>query len=117
MRFILDLQSSRRSSVEFSHADPHQFSHIVDEDNHFKDKLKRINELADEDSSELELSGEPTLDAAVVSRWIAKSYGETSQAYHEAYNRELYRQMRILTTTYNSDSDSGASSAKKRAWF
>ena len=72
--------------------------------------------MADEESNELKLSGEPTLDAAVVSRWIAKSYGETSRSCHEAYNRELYRQMRILST-YNSDSDSGTSSAKKRAWF
>ena len=114
---IFYFQASRRSSVEFTHADPHQFSHVVDEDLHFKDKLKKINEMADEESNELKLSGEPTLDAAVVSRWIAKSYGETSRAYHEAYNRELYRQMRILSTTSNSDSDSGTSSAKKRAWF
>ena len=89
----------------------------MDEDLHIEDKLKSINEMDDEEPNALELSGEATLDAAVVSRWIAKSYGQTSRAYHEAYNRELYRQMRVLSTTYNSDSESGASSAKKRAWF
>lgn len=73
--------------------------------------------MDDEEPNALELSGEASLDAAIVSRWIAKSYGQTSRAYHEAYNRELYRQMRILTTAYNSDSESGKSSAKKRAWF
>ena len=89
----------------------------MDEDLHIEDKLKSINEMDDEEPNALELSGEATLDAAVVSRWIAKSYGQTSRAYHEAYNRELYRQMRVLSTTYNSDSESGTSSAKKRAWF
>ena len=90
---------------------------MVDDDIHFKDKLKRINEMEDEEPNELELSGEATLDAAIVSRWIAKSYGETNGAYHEAYNRELYRQMRLISTTYTNASDSGSSSAKKRSWF
>ena len=73
--------------------------------------------MDDEEPNELELSGEATLDAAIVARWVAKSYGETSRAYHEAYNRELYRQMRLMTTTYTNGSDSGSSSAKKRSWF
>ena len=73
--------------------------------------------MEDDESYQLELSGEPTLDAAIVSRWVAKSYGETSRAYHEAYNRELFRQMRQMEMTYKKDSDTGTSSAKKRSWF
>ena len=84
-KFISRFQASRRSSVEFSHADP---GHMVDDDINFKNKLKRINEMDDDEPNDLELSGEATLDAAIVSRWIAKSYGQTSRAYHEAYNRE-----------------------------
>ena len=97
----------------FSHADPHKFSHIVDQDNHFQDTLKRIQETDGDESYELELSGEPTLDAAIVSRWVAKSYGETTQAYYEAYNREIYRQMRLMSTNLNYDSDTGTSSPKE----
>ena len=79
--------------------------------------MKRINEMEDEESNELELSGEATLDAAIVSRWIAKSFGQTNRAYHEAYNRELYRQMRLISTSYTNGADSGSSSAKKRSWY
>ena len=107
----------RPSSVESIHTDPHKFSHIVDEDNHVEDKIQLINEADDEESYKLELSGEPTLDAATVARWVAKSYGETSRSYYEAYSREIFRQMRLLSSTSNSKSDLEASSTMKRSWF
>ena len=102
---------------EFAHADPHQFSHVVDEDIHIEDKLKRINNADGDESIKLELCGEPALDEAIVCRWVAKSYGETNRAYHEAYSREIFRQMRLISSTYNCESDSETSSAKKRSWF
>ena len=82
----------------------------MDEDCHIKDKLNRINEMEEDEYYQFKLSGEPILDAAIVSRWIAKSYGETSQAYHEAYSLELFRQTRIAT--YGTDSDT-----KMKSWF
>ena len=110
-------QTSRRNSAEFLHVNPHTFSHVVDEDTHIDDKLKRIIHARAHESSNLELSGEPSLDASIVSRWVATSYGETSPAYHEAYSREIFRQMRQTGTTCSYESDSGVSSAKKRSWF
>lgn len=110
-------QASRRNSVDFTHADPHKFSHVVDEDSHIKDKLKRIDSVDGDESCKFELSGEPSLDAAIVCRWVAASYGETSRAYHEAYSREIFRQMRLMNTTYSYEPDSAMSSAKKRSWF
>ena len=89
----------------------------MDEDNHVEDKIELINEADDEESYKLGLSGEPTLDAATVARWVAKSYGETSRSYYEAYSREIFRQMRILSGTYNSKSDFETSSTMKRSWF
>ena len=84
---------------------------------HIKDKVKGIVNADADEYCKLELSGEPSLDASIVSRWVAKSYGETSRAYHEAYSREISRQMRQMSTTYSYESDSGASLAKKRSWY
>ena len=89
----------------------------MDEDSHIQAKLKQINEADDRDPYKLELSGEPTLDAAIVARWVAKSYGETSRTYYEAYSREIFRQTRLLTTTYNSKSDLETSSTMRKSWF
>ena len=91
----------RYSDIAFTHVDPHRFSHVVDEDRHFNDLAKFINE-----SHELELSGEPTLDAEIVSKWVRKSYGETNQAYYEAYSREIFRQTGLIPTTYIDKSNS-----------
>ena len=96
----------RYSDIPFTHVDPHRFSHVVDEDRHFKDLAKFINESDNIKSHELKLSGEPTLDAEIVSKWVRKCYGDTNQAYYEAYNREIFRQMGLIPTTYIDKSDS-----------
>ena len=87
----------------------------MDRDNEFKETLERIQNAEGDESFKLELCGEPAMDEAVVCRWIARSYGETSKAYHEAYNREIFRQARLLCSANACDSpDSGA---KKPSWF
>jgi hypothetical protein len=56
----------------------------------------------------LQLLGDETEDEKIVCQWFATSYGETNREYHEAYSREILRQMREQLK-----SDSKA----KNSWF
>ena len=42
---------------------------------------------------ESQLKDEP--DADIVSRWVAKEYGESSPEYYEAYSQELLRSKQL----------------------
>ena len=40
------------------------------------------------------LVGDEHEDQKIICQWFATSYGEVNQAYHEAYSREILRQIR-----------------------
>ena len=44
-----------------------------------------------EEHSETEPHPTLSLDPEIVSKWMAKQYGETSQEYYEAYSQEILR--------------------------
>ena len=44
------------------------------------------------------LVGEEIEDQEIVCNWIATSYGEVTKEYHEAYSREILRQIRAQSS-------------------
>lgn len=56
---------------------------------------RRGKNTYDDASVEPELKDEPGLDAKIVSRWVAREYGESSQEYYEAYSQELLRSKQL----------------------
>lgn len=66
------------------------------------------------DPMALELVGEEIQDQKTVCKWFATSYGETNREYHEAYSREILRQMR---EQIKGDEDGALNLKKKQSWF
>ena len=59
----------------------------------------------------MELVGDERQDTDIICNWIAQSYGQTNRAYHEAYSREILRQIREQLDQLDADG------SKKRSWF
>ena len=54
---------------------------------------------ADKSSSDVKsLVGEESEDQKIVCNWIATSYGEVTKEYHEAYSREILRQIKAQSS-------------------
>ena len=112
----MSLQSSRRQSkldeLEFLEQADVVTSKIIN----VESSLKPDPEMT------MELVGEEAEDKATICLWIAKSYGEANRSYHEAYSKEVFRQIKqqldIAAAAANSAAGNGADpeANKKRSW-
>ena len=59
------------------------------------------------------LIGDEGEDQKTICNWFATSYGEVNKDYHEAYSREILRQIRDQTVDIGED----GSKIKKASWF
>ena len=90
------MQEARRPSISFSQGDSRRFSDAVDRPIPIREKEKSI--LGDFSAKSV-LTNCQIENSKQVCDWIAKSYGQTDPAYHEAYNNEIFRQSMRLKTT------------------
>ena len=59
------------------------------------------------------LTGVQSQDEDTVCQWIAQSYGEVNRDYHEAYCKEIFRQIRTQLPAASISQNGG----KLKAWF
>lgn len=62
-----------------------------------------------------------TYDEDTICRWVARSYGQTNKEYHEAYSREILRQIRnhliLSATALDQGGDGGLGGLTPNTWF
>ena len=60
--------------------------------------LEQASGLTADKTSVKSLVGEESEDQKIVCSWIATSYGEVTKEYHEAYSREILRQIKAQSS-------------------
>lgn len=75
------------------------------------DGIRNLRREIQNNSTPLSLVGDESQDEDTVCRWVALSYGELNKEYHEAYCKEVFRQIRKQLA------DASHSGGKRRSWF
>ena len=60
-----------------------------DEDLSYRQRRRSGSNIEEHSATEVQTT--LCLDPEIVSKWMAKEYGETSQEYYEAYSQEILR--------------------------